>query len=303
MSGPTRLRVVINPASGHETGRRFFSKIQSLLNREFGEQIPIEFSRSADHLRELAFQAAKDGVNVFAVGGGDGAAHYALQGLVHTETALGILPVGSGNDIALNLGIPLTLPEAVAVLNRGECRSIDLAQTRTSFFVCIAGVGLDSEANRRANVRTPLVRGRLLYPWALMKALIPFRPFLARVRCDNHHFEGQVMSVIVANAPSYGGGIRIAPTAAMDDGLLDVYVVKAISKLELMRIFPRVYHGGHVNHPSLLKFRGAKIVIETEDQLDLFGDGEYLESTPLQIHIRPGALRVILPSSGDTPTP
>lgn len=270
-------------------------RLEAALRRECGDFGRAVFSESADHVRSLARAAVEEQVDVFAVCGGDGTAHYGLQPLVHSETALGILPVGSGNDLAMALGIPGELESAVRILARGPTRRIDVARTRSAFYACIAGVGFDSEVNRRANQRNRWIRGRILYPWAIMRTLASFRPRVLRIRCDEQTFEGPVMFAVMANAASYGRGIRIAPMARLDDGFLDVCIIQAISKFELLRVYPKTYRGAHVNHPCFMHLRGHRVNLESEQPLDLYGDGEFMEQTPSQIEVVPLGLRVVTP--------
>ena len=287
--------MVLNPSSGHGAGRRLLPQIQTLLAHTFGNQARLMVSTSAEHVLKLAQDSVQQGADVFVVCGGDGSAHYAIQALAQTTTALGMVPIGSGNDLALNLGIPMEPERSLEILSHGITRSIDVAQTRSAIYACIAGVGLDSEVNRRANDRRWWIRGRAIYPAAILRTLMTFHPRRVRIRCDERTFEGPIMFAVVANAPSYGRGIRIAPMAVLDDGALDVCIIKAMSKLELLRVYPRTYRGTHIDHPALVMLRGREVQIESEEPLELFGDGEYLESTPTRIQILPHALRVVVP--------
>lgn len=274
-------------------------RIQASFAQRFGNRARVVVTTSAQHVRELARAAAQQGAEIFAVCGGDGTVHYAIQELVHTSTALGLVPIGNGNDLAVNLAIPPEPEDSIKVLSNGIIRCIDVGQAQTAFYSCIAGVGLDSEVNRRANDPKWWIRGRARYPLAILQTLISFRPRTVRIRCDQQTFEGPIMFAVVANASSYGRGIRIAPMAALDDGMLDVCIVKAMSKLELLRVYPQTYKGTHVDHPALVKLRGREIEIESDHRLELFGDGEYLEPTPTRIQLIPRSLRVVAPCQGD----
>lgn len=295
MSAQRRIVAVVNPNAGRGAGCRAFPHIHSFWRQRFGDRAEVVLSEDAGHVRRLAETAAHEGADIFLACGGDGTAHYALPALCHSQTALGIIPIGSGNDLSLNMGIPQTLEAALETVVTGVVRSIDLAQARSGAYACIAGVGLDSEVNRRANARNRWIRGRALYPLSIFQTLVSFRPRQVRIRCDGEVFEGGIMFAVVANASSYGRGIRIAPRAKMDDGFLNVGIVKAISKWELLRVYPRTYRGAHVDHPCFLELQGQTVDIESDTPLDLFGDGEFMEQTPTHIQILPRALRVIVP--------
>lgn len=294
MSDPTDVVAVLNPESGHGKGRRLASCLDKLLTENFGKT-HLVVSENAEQVRELAKQAVMERAKCFLAIGGDGTAHYAIQSLIHSETALGILPVGSGNDLAVTLGISEDLEQAIPSLARGITTQIDVAQTRTGIYACIAGVGLDSEVNRRANARNRWIRGRALYPLAILGTLAAFRPRQVQIQCDNESFEGRIMFAVFANAPSYGRRIRIAPMATVDDGVLEVGIVKAMSKLNLLRHYPKTYRGTHIHHPFFLHMRGRRIEIHSDEPLELFGDGEYMEETPTRIEVLPRALRVLVP--------
>ncbi|MDD5541551.1 MAG: diacylglycerol kinase family lipid kinase [Acidobacteriia bacterium] len=291
-----RIVVVVNPASGHGAARKHLPTIEKAVHESLPNHPDVIISQSAKHIQDLAAQAVRDKVDIFAICGGDGSAHYALQPLVHTPTALAILPIGSGNDLAMNAGIPSDFTAALQLLTRGVPRSIDVAKTQSGFYGCIGGIGFDSEVTRRANNRNGWIRGAALYPFAIVTTLISFRPRAARIRWDGgQSFEEPIMFAVFANAASYGRGIRIAPKAKLDDGWLDVCIVKAMSKAELIRTYPKAYKGTHVNHPKLVQFRAQSISIEADEPLELYGDGEFMESTPVEIQVVPKALHVIVP--------
>jgi diacylglycerol kinase (ATP) len=292
-----RIVVVVNPASGHGAARAHLPEIEKTLHTHFHDRSELVLSKSAEHIQALATQAVQDGVEIFAVAGGDGTAHYALQPLVHTATALAILPIGSGNDLAVNLGIPMDMSAALQLLTQGMPRPIDVAKTKTAYYACIAGVGFDSEVNRRANTRSRWIRGRALYPYAIFRTLVEFQPRHVRIRCDGKVIDERIMFAVFANAPTYGRGIRITPKALLDDGWLDICIVKAMPKLELIRVYPKTYKGTHVDHPSLIQLRAQDISVESDEPLDLFGDGEFIEQTPIHIQAVPRALRVMTPAA------
>ncbi len=246
--------------------------------------------------------------------GGDGTIHHHLTALEEQHVPLLVVPKGSGNDFAHALGIR-SVAGAFAAWNTfcnvgSNVREIDLGsiidtgptrnpklETR-NFFCCVAGAGLDSEANRRANAMPRWLRARGGYAIGLMAALAHFRPPLMRISLAasdgvTRTLEEPATMVAVGNAPSYGRGMRIAPRARLDDGLLDVCFVRRVAPLRLLRFFPRVYTGAHLEMREVEYAQVSRLKIETDSPLPLYADGEYICNTPVVISILPRALRVI----------
>src|SRR3954451_25421786 len=241
------VRFLVNPASGRGTGRAHLDRIRVLASK-LGAGLCV--SRKVGDLAEQARRAADDGVERLLVAGGDGTMHHAVQGLAGTACALGVIPLGSGNDLAGTLGIPPDLEVAVERAVRGEIRRIDLVRVGETFCVSYAGVGFDSEVTRYAN-EVKFLRGPLIYFYAVIHTLITFVPPRMRVVHDEGVFEGKVMFTVVNNLPRFGGGMRIAPDARIDDGLLDLVIVKEIPKPTLLSFFPKANNGNNVGPPAV----------------------------------------------------
>jgi diacylglycerol kinase (ATP) len=277
--------------------------------REF--QLPgVEIVPCAD----LAADCACDAALIF---GGDGSMHRQLSAAVASQVPLLCVPTGSGNDFARALGFG-THGVAVSAWRRfcsgaEDVRSIDVCEitfpnaaagnqkpeTGNSLYCCVAGVGLDSEVNRRANRLPAWLRGHGGYILSVPGALARFQAPAVRVElfdCDGPaRIAEPAMLVAFANAPSYGHGMRIAPRALLDDGKLDVCFVRRASKLRLLRLFPVVFSGGHLDLPEVVYAQCSGLSIESDPPLDIFGDGEFIGRTPADIRVRPRALHVIVP--------
>ncbi len=264
--------------------------------------------RIAEHVPS---DSAADAVLIF---GGDGTVHHQLASLVDTQIPLLVVPKGSGNDFAHALGIR-NAADALAAWQafraRGEnVRKIDVGviaeidETRNpkletrNFFCCVAGAGLDSEANRRANAMPQWLRARGGYAIGVVGALVRFRAQPMRVSLAGSDGQARVLEepatmVAVGNAPSYGRGMRIAPQARLDDGLLDVCFIRHVPPLRLLRFFPRVYAGAHLEMPEVEYAQTSCLRIETESPLDVYADGEFICRTPVEMTAARQALRVI----------
>jgi diacylglycerol kinase (ATP) len=262
---------------------------------------------------DLPAHGAWDAVLVF---GGDGSLHRQLASLAAGGAPVLCVPTGSGNDFARAIGVRCVADalRAWGKFCRGaeNVRSVDLGEivcapaahnsqltTQNSLYCCIGGAGLDSEVNRRANLLPAWLRGHGGYVLSIPAALLAFQPpKISMELFDSDSFGGiceTATLVAFANAPSYGDGMRIAPRALLDDGKLDVCFVRRTSKLRLLRLFPRVFSGGHLAYPEVEYAQCSGVKIESERPLDIYADGELIGRTPAEVRVVPRALRVIVP--------
>lgn len=287
------IRFLVNPAAGRGAGKARLDRLRILASAA-GAGLVV--SKRAADLAEQARRAAADGVERLVVAGGDGTMHYAAQGLAGTACALGVVPLGSGNDLAATLGVPRDLDAAVARALSGPVRRIDMLRAGGVLAVAYAGVGFDSEVTRVAN-QVRRLRGPLIYPYAVLRTLASFKPPAITVRYDGGLFEGKAMFVVAANLPRFGGGMRIAPDADVADGRLDLVIVREIPKTTLLRVFPKVYAGRHLGHPAVTLARTARVEIGIDREMTMYGGGEPLlpitPGRPTLVEVVPGALAVV----------
>ena len=291
----TRVGLLVNPTAGQGRGARAGAEIATRLAGS-GRQV-IELSdRTADAARARAARSIASGLDVLVVVGGDGMAHLGAG----TDTALAVVAAGSGNDVARTLGVPVHEVDAsVAMIAAGHTRRIDLGRQlgpdgTARWFAGVLCAGFDALVNERAN-RWSWPRGRMRYNLAIARELPVFRPIPYTLHLDGVRQETEAMLVAVANGSSYGGGMRICPDASMDDGLLDVFVVGRMAVPTLVRLFPRVYRGTHVDHPAVRIVRARRVAIEA-DGIVTYADGERFGPLPLEVAAVPGALRVVVPA-------
>ena len=287
------IRFLVNPSAGRGTGRANLDRIRVLASK-LGAGLCV--SRKVGDLAEQARRAAEDGVERLLVAGGDGTMHHAVQGLAGTACALGVIPLGSGNDLAGTLGVPPDVDAAVERAVSGEIRRIDLVRVGDAFSVSYAGVGFDSEVTRYAN-EMKILRGPLIYFYAVIHTLVTFVPPRMRIVHDAGEFEGRVMFTVVSNLPRFGGGMKIAPEARIDDGLLDLVIVKEVPKPVLLSIFPKVYNGRHVGHPAVRIVRTRRAEITIDRTMTMYGGGEPLRvmeaGEPVAVEVVPGGLGIV----------
>lgn len=230
--------------------------------------------------------------------GGDGLVSLALQAVAGTLVPLGVVAVGTGNDFARSLGLPVRDPAgagrlAAEALKGARIREIDLGRAAGTWYGTVLCSGFDSRVNDRGNrMRLPL--GRFKYDLAILMEPAAFKPFPYRITLDDGPaFDTEATLVAVGNGTSYGGGMRICADAEPDDGLFDVTVVGDCGRATLLKVFPQVYKGTHLGHPKVSVYRAAKVTLESAG-LGAYADGEPLAPLPLTAACVPGALRLLV---------
>ena len=257
----------------------------------------IRVSTSAGDLQRLAREAGEQGARIVAVLGGDGSVHLAANGLLGTGAALAVLPGGTGDDFATSVAAK-RLPDAVRLLVDPVIIPIDVVKLscgdETRHYVNIAGAGFDSDVNETANGMTVRLGTTGTYLAAVIRTLPRFKPARFTISVDQEELDLKAMLVVVGNAPAYGGGMRVLPAALVNDGLLDVCVVTALSKSGFLRAFPRVFRGTHTSHPNVLMLRGTRVRIEADRRVQVYADGERVGSLPAVHELIPAALPVVV---------
>ena len=246
---------------------------------------------SRDQALARARAAVADGLDVLVAVGGDGTAHLALQAVAGTQTALAIVPTGTGNDLANCLGVPTSGRGAAEAALAGDVTPVDAVRVGEGWFACILGTGFDAAVNERAN-QMSWPRGRRRYDLATLLELRTFRPQPVAITLDGERIERSVMLVALGNARSYGGGMQMCPGADLTDGLLDVVVVNPLARRRLIALFPRLFKGTHVTDRSVEVFRARSVTLEGSP-LAVYADGEAFGHLPLTCDTVPGALRVV----------
>jgi YegS/Rv2252/BmrU family lipid kinase len=241
-------------------------------------------------------RAAADDGEIPVVMSGDGLIGQVGGALAGSETPLGMIPGGRGNDLARVLGIPTDPAGSVRVLADGHDRQIDVGEVNGKRFLCIASCGFDSDANRIAN-EARLVRGNLVYAYAALRALVAWRPATFALELDGQPVENIGYSVAVANSKAYGGGMFIAPNADLADGKFDVVLTGKRGKLHFLINLPKVFKGTHVENEEVRVMRAAEVTIRADRDFAVYADGEHLTDLPARLTTIGGALRVIAPSA------
>jgi YegS/Rv2252/BmrU family lipid kinase len=295
MTAPVCL--LVNPSAGGGKAGRVLPDVLAALE---GHDLDVrsELTRDLDHARELARSASLAGETVVCLSG-DGLVGAVADVLRETPDALlGVLPGGRGNDLARVLGIPADPVQACAVIAAGFSRRLDLGEVGGQAFVGIASVGFDSDANRIAN-EAPAWLGGLVYAYGALRALWSWTPARFEIELDppgeRHSFTAYTVGA--ANSKTYGGGMRAAPDALLDDGLLDVVVLESVSKLRFIaKILPKVFSGAHVDEPGVRVFRARELSVTADRPFTMYADGDPIGELPLRVGAVNCAVRVLVPA-------
>ncbi len=275
---------------------------------------PFQFDN--DIQWRVGMPASSEDADVVLIFGGDGTVHRHLGQLVRLGLPVLVVPAGSGNDFATSLGLKRVRGSVSAwkvfCADRSNVHTIDLgliapaggeASLTSKYFCCVAGVGLDGEVARRANSLPRWLRGHGGYALSMAPTIFTFKPFAMKLstrESESHSWsvrrDGPTMVAAFANTPLYGGGMKVAPEARMDDGLLDVCVVKGVGPLKLFTVFPTVYAGRHLKIREVEYFKASAVRVETEEPFDVYADGEFVCRTPIEVSVQRAALKVIVPA-------
>jgi diacylglycerol kinase (ATP) len=292
-----RMSVIRNPASGRGKRVRQWGRIAAELRQLGAEVIETDYP---GHASQIASQL--DGIVVAA--GGDGTINEVLRGMGPTST-LGLIPMGTGNDLCRSLRI--TADNAIDVLKAGATQEIDVWQWSTGEgsgrFVNVAGCGFDAAVADRINHGVKWLTGTPAYVYAVVATLLGFRPAELRITVGEEEIESRLMLCALANATCYGGGMKVAPNAQMNDGLLDIVMVRELSRLGFLKAFPKVFSGQHVGHPAVTILKANRASIASIMPLPVLADGELVGTTPLAVSLCPDRLRVISPPNAEETCP
>ncbi len=288
--------IILNPSSANKKTMG----IKDLIESEF-KKLKIDYcihiSKSLEDIIDVTKKNLKKDFSSFIAVGGDGTIHYMANVLAGTNKNLGAIPTGSGNDITTTLGLPTDIKKCCQIIKKSRIRRIDLGLINDKYYyMAVAGSGFDSEVNDLANNTRFPIKGPSKYTYAVYKTLISFKSKKFLLSYNNKQKEVMGMMIAAANMSCYGGGMRIAPLADCADGLLDICVIKRMSKIHFIKIFPKVYTGKHVSDSHVEIFKTNCFTMDSEYRFSVFADGEYICKLPASFKIVPRALNFIVSS-------
>ncbi|MCL6451523.1 MAG: diacylglycerol kinase family lipid kinase [Acetobacteraceae bacterium] len=295
-------RFIVNPVAGQGRGRRVWAALRPWLEERLGS-VEVDFTTGPRTGTEVARRALEKGCRRLIVVGGDGTIHEVANAMAGSDAVMGLISVGTGNDLSRSLGLPRRPQDAARVALEGRPRRVDLGRVNGDYFVNVSGLGFDAEVSKEAN-RHSKILGRLgaTLPFvvALFKMLFRYQNAPARIRIDDKELEGRILLVAVGNGEFYAGGMKIAPGALLDDGWLDVVVAWDLTRLETVLALLRVYKGTHLALPKVCHYRARRVEVSSPRLLSVQSDGEVVSQVPATFEVVPGALWVAVPAGGTT---
>jgi YegS/Rv2252/BmrU family lipid kinase len=286
--------IIVNPkASGGKTLK------QLPAVKILAAQLPYDFSfvtpESREKTTQVAEMAKSNGFDVVLAMGGDGTIADVVKGTYENGTITGVLPCGRGNDFVRNIGSHLDFKKCMSGFLNPTLANIDIGTLNGKPFLNVAGVGFDAEVVKMATEGRCRLSGTICYLINVVNALRKLRPMQLRITVDGKLYDGKFCMTGFANGGFFGGGMKFAPEAEMNDGFLDICLIDYIKPLTLLRHFPKVYKGKHTRLKIVQYFRGKTVLIEGSSDFAVQGDGDLANPLPAHIEIIPNALNIILP--------
>ncbi|MGE0824951.1 MAG: diacylglycerol kinase family protein [Candidatus Binatia bacterium] len=291
------VRLIVNPVSGKGRGVRVAEEASRILHYHgIGHELLVSPDPAAPV--ELARAAVRDGCALVVAIGGDGLVNQIGNVLVGTDTVLGIVPAGVGNDFARGVGMPLDVRQASAVIATGQVQRVDVGRINDRYFFSVAVMGLAANVNRRAN-QFRRFRMNALYTFVTIASVFLDTPQVFTLRYDACTRQCYSWLLAVGNTWSCARGMALVPAARADDGVLDACIVNGMGKWELLTTFPRVFAGRHIYHTGIDTVRGKVISVSAEQDCEVYADGEHLGQLPVQVCSVPRGLKIMLPPQSE----
>jgi YegS/Rv2252/BmrU family lipid kinase len=300
----SKTTVILNPAAGRGSGANLQPRVIEWLENS-GLDLELLTTDAPGHARNLARQAAAEGRAAIIAVGGDGTANEVINGLMQagtgpSGTALGILPIGTGNDFAFGAGIPMDLHEACQVVVRGGTRLLDVGRIQADeeeplYFGNGAGMGFDAMANIESR-KINRLGGYLLYLVAAIRTLAYFYYAPETViQIDDAELSQPSLMISVMNGRRRGGGFYMTPDSTMDDGLLDLCIATEVDRAKMVSFLPRFMRGTHVTDPAITMTQGRKVIVVSDSPWAAQADGEIygVGARRYEIELFPQCLRLI----------
>jgi len=300
-----RVKIIINPAAGANSTRRKWPRIKTLFEQA-GLTFDHQHTEGTGHAIELAERAAAEGYSCLVSVGGDGTVSEVANGILNSgngkNTALAVISTGTGSDFARSAGIPQPLVSACFVvagpgrllIDVGQVECLNRGRTVKRFFVNGAGIGFDAAVSENTNRLPKKLGGTFPYLTGLFLTMVRYRNKQVEMRIGDRAETARVLSVVVANGRYFGGGMKVAPDARLDDSLLDVVVLGDVSKFDLIKSLPMIYKGTHGRHPKVSMEQATTVTVESPERVLVHADGELIGEGPAAFGIKPGALSIVV---------
>lgn len=293
--------ILVNPCAGGGGARKHLQALKQIFS---DRSIPAEFiqTENAESLESSARRAIETGRRMLFALGGDGTVQALVNAACGSNVVLGVLPAGGGNDFAAALGLPKSPTAALSMLLTGEPRLVDVVSARTAegkrrLYVGGGGLGLDADS-ARYSASYGWIPGRVRYLAAALRALGEFKTLQVSVEfpgSDNAPLTAKVLLAAVLNSPTYGAGLRLAPDARIDDGLLSLVLVRELSATQIVGALPELLRRGTLPEKYVMRVSARRLRIVSDRECLFHGDGEIFGAAPVEIEVLPKAVRMLAP--------
>ncbi|PLZ96765.1 lipid kinase [Fischerella thermalis CCMEE 5268] len=286
-----RALLLVNRQS--RQGQKRLSEVMSCLVEQ-GFELIAASAENPQHFSDV-IRRYQHQVDLVIVGGGDGTLNAAVDTLVETNLPLGILPLGTANDLARTLKIPNSLPEATKVIANGKVQRIDLGEVNGKYFFNVASLGMSVKITQRLTKEVKRRWGIFAYAFTALKVIWESRPFSAEIRLPDQSIKVKTVQIAIGNGRYYGGGMAVAPDAMIDDQRLDLYSLEIRHWWEIIPLLPRMRQGRHINARNVRALQAQEIEIYTRKPRPINTDGEITTYTPAYFRVIPKAVAVFVP--------
>lgn len=296
-----RVLIVYNPAAGQVPNLAATLDRVANLWRDCGWHVDIAATIAPGDATRRAQQAASDGYHAAIAAGGDGTVNEVMNGLIGTDTALGTLPLGTVNIWAREMGLPMDLLKAAAMIAKSELTKIDVGMAGNRHFLLMAGIGFDAAVTAMVNSDEKKRLGAIAYVKQAMQIAWNFRGVRLKLKIDGKRVHGRILMVVIGNSQLYGGVLKFTAHATIDDGLLDVCVIKGEGMLSAPRRLISIFARHYNRDPQVQYYQARQIEIRGQGGkvLPVQVDGDYLGKTPMNFRVVPDSLWILLPPNAD----
>jgi len=290
-----KILFIINPIAGNGTALRAVPEIEKQC-RNLHLDFDIQLTRYPGHGSEIAKEMSNRYSIITAVGG-DGTVLEVANGLIGSKVPLGIIPLGSGNDLSRGLGIPSTIDGALSNLMKSRPQSIDIGLIGGNcYFLNVASIGFDAEIVKDLEGIRRWIPGKAAYYFSAFHKLLTYRPKTVKLKMDQQERVEKILLLAICNGSYYGGGMKVNPKGSFTDGYLDLILIRPLSKIKFILLFQKFVKGEHLALPYVEHLKCKELEIKSDEELVINGDGEIIASTPAQLSIRHLAIEVIFPA-------
>lgn len=284
---------IINPVAGNGKTQKHIPLIKNYFDNQNDCEYKIVVTQRVGHAEQVAKRGIEEGFTHIISVGGDGTAYEIINGIGDNSVKLGIIPSGTGNDFVRMLNIPTDIEDILKLIRHGKYIETDIGYINDRMFINYCSTGFDTVVVEESRKIKKFISGPSAYLIALFKALFKHRPSNIKITIDGEIYERKIDFIAINNGKYYGGGMKINPRAIINDGLFDICLVNSINKIKYLYLFLTVFKGTHINLSCVEHFRGRDITIESEMELMLNADGDFVGYTPAKIHMSKVKLYVV----------